>query len=134
MYYIDLQGTMCSLKIYKTLEFKKLAMKNNVEDKSIVESVKGMKSSHVALGAHLYKFRVSINNKGKSSGARVIVSIKTNNAIFCLYAFSKNQKANLTAYELKIYKKLSNFLQGLNEAQINIAINTGKLIEVVSHE
>src|SRR6056297_263686 len=52
------------------------------------------------LGGNLYKKRVATcSSKGKSSGSRVIVAYKKKNNIFFMYAFNKNERANINDKE-----------------------------------
>ncbi|MFZ2485630.1 MAG: type II toxin-antitoxin system RelE/ParE family toxin [Candidatus Rickettsiella isopodorum] len=48
------------------------------------------------MGGSVYKKRISIGNRGKSSGSRTLVAFKLNNKAFFIYEFAKNKRSNIT--------------------------------------
>ena len=58
------------------------------------------------------KLRIPLNDKGKSSGGRVIyVDIEVKETIYLLDVYAKNEKINLTSKETKLLKNLVEILK-----------------------
>jgi hypothetical protein len=53
-------------------------------------------------------------------------------AVF-LYGYAKNERDNIDAQELKALKRLAAEMLGWTEAQLDVALAQGKLIEVANH-
>jgi hypothetical protein len=84
-----------------------------------------------SLGSGLYKLRIATKEgRGKSGGSRSILAFKSDNAVYWLHLFSKNDKENVTISELKKLKNLANIMFRLTDEQINKLINQGDLFEV----
>jgi hypothetical protein len=82
------------------------------------------------LGGYLYKKRVAIAGQGKSGGRRTILTFKAGKNIFFLFGFSKNERDNISAKELKVLKHMAKELLGYNEKQLIQALEAGSLTEV----
>lgn len=70
------------------------------------------------LGGLLFKKRIPRQGEGKRSGYRVLVGVRKqgSNRVVFLYAFSKNQQANITTKEKKALQLLAQaFLEATNE-------------------
>ena len=122
------------MKIYLLPNFEKWAKKEKVTysdlNKTAYEVVRGLHDGD--LGSGCYKKRISINSRGKRSGARTIISYKIDNFIIYIYAYAKNAKSTLTPAEqtaLKSYSK--NILMKLTTSNIQKMLNNNELIEVV---
>jgi len=62
----------------------------------------------------LRKFRIALENRGKSGGARVAyVDFLVHNTIYLIYAYSKNEKDNLTKEERNNIKKTIEHLESM---------------------
>ena len=120
------------MRIFKIKPFHKWAKKIGLSDKDLVHSVYEIQSGNVEanLGGSLYKKRIAIKGKGKRSGARTILSYKSNHRTIFLYAFEKNQRSNITDNEQKALKELGGFLLHLNDAEINKRLADKSLYEV----
>ncbi|MBN1499103.1 MAG: type II toxin-antitoxin system RelE/ParE family toxin [Spirochaetes bacterium] len=58
------------------------------------------------------KIRMSINNIGKRSGARVIyLYLQIDDCIYFLVMYQKNEKTDITKDDMKLLKKYSKFLK-----------------------
>lgn len=82
------------------------------------------------LGGHVYKQRVARSGGGKSGGFRTIILFKVGGHSFFAHGFAKNEKANVTAKELKALKKLADVLLALSEADIDKGIAAGEFVKV----
>jgi hypothetical protein len=86
----------------------------------------------VDLGGGVFKQRVARDGAGKSGGFRTIILFRTGRHSFFAHGFAKNDKANVSAKELKGLKRLADVLLGLSDVQCQAAEAAGELIEVVS--
>jgi hypothetical protein len=77
----------------------------------------------------VFKQRVARDGSGKSGGFRTIILFRVGSHTFFAHGFAKNEKANISAKELKALKKL--VLLGFSNEQIVSANAAGELIEVM---
>ncbi|CAA0105276.1 Uncharacterised protein [Zhongshania aliphaticivorans] len=118
--------------IYKTKVFASLTKKEALSDNDLINACKEMSNGlfDAELGGNVYKKRIASGNKGKSGGYRTIVGAVIGGKYFFLYAFAKNDRANINAKEKLALKELAKeFLEfGLDE--LNQLIDGGELIKV----
>lgn len=124
----------CSRKLYKTKKFAKLARDLRITDAALCDMVKETAKID-PVGKNIYKLRVSVNNSGKSDGARTILTAQRDKDLFLIYCYPKSAvKAgapkelsddDIEALELDARKWL-----GLNPAQIAVAVKAALLMEV----
>ena len=69
---------------------------------------------------------------GKRDGYRVLLAFKRADRAFFIYGFAKNQQANVTSKEKKVYRKLAEIYLDLNEKELKKLIESGEIIEVTS--
>lgn len=84
------------------------------------------------LGGGVFKQRVARDGGGKSGGFRTIILFRTGSHSFFAHGFSKSDKANVSAKELKALKQLADVLLGFSKEKLQTAKASGELIEVVS--
>lgn len=65
---------------------------------------------------------------------RGLVAYRVEDKAFFVYGFAKNAKANISPEELHGLKRLAVELLGYSKAELNRAVRTGALIEVVNDE
>ncbi|MFC3907735.1 type II toxin-antitoxin system RelE/ParE family toxin [Legionella dresdenensis] len=125
------------MKHYKIKKFTREAKKELVNDALLIDTINDFlnldtqNQNQYSLGSGLYKLRLATKEgRGKSGGSRTILAYKANNKIIWLHLFSKNEKGNVTASELKKLKLLSTILLNLSETDIQSMINMGELLEV----
>ena len=82
------------------------------------------------LGGHVVKKRVALPGRGKRGGSRTLVVYQQAGKAFFVYGFSKNERANISAKQLKALKLLATQLLGYTNPALTKAINAGELIEV----
>ena len=120
------------MNIFKTKIFNKWTLEAKISDqllrKAVVEIEK--RQYDASLGGYLYKKRIALGNRGKSSGARTIVAFKKENTAIFVYGFSKKQRANITSKELIALKKLAKAYFACTQEQIKKFLETEKFIEV----
>jgi len=120
------------MQLFKTKLFDKWASKEGLTDKALKNAVDEMEDGLIDadLGGNVYKKRAPIEGKGKSGGLRTLVAFKVGNKAFFMYGFSKNQRDNINAKELKALKKLAKELLGYSDNELLKAINASTLIKV----
>ncbi len=83
------------------------------------------------MGGSVYKKRISIGSRRKSSGSRTLVAFKLHNKAFFIYGFAKNKRSNITLKEELALKMLAKLYFSYDEKQIDRAIKAGELVEVL---
>ena len=78
----------------------------------------------------MFKQRVARPGGGRSGGFRTIILFKVGGHSFFAHGFVKNEKANVSAKELKALKQLAAVYLGLSGDEIEAAIVAGELVEV----
>jgi len=92
-----MKGIQLSVKIYKNKWFRKWAIKEGLNDDSLVAAIKEMNNGIVDayLGANLVKKRIAIGDRGKSGGVRTLIAFKLDDKAFFMYGFAKTRKKTL---------------------------------------
>lgn len=118
--------------IYKTKEFARLTKKESMSDKALVAACKEIDSGLVDahLGGYLYKKRVASSSGGKRGGYRTIVGAVIHNRYFFLYAFAKNERANISEKEKLALRELAEAFVEFDENQLEQLIESGELIKI----
>jgi len=121
------------MRIFKTKLFNQWLGKIGLDNEALKIAVKEIVSGlyEVSLGGHLFKKRIRIKGKGKSSGVRTIIAFKKDDKAFFVYGYAKNKKANINETEKRIYKEVAILLFSYNGEDINCAIKNKELIEVL---
>ncbi len=78
----------------------------------------------------MVKKRVALPGRGKRGGARTLLAFKQCEKAFFVYGFAKNERANISAKELKALKLLAKELLNYPAASLTTAIKAGELIEI----
>jgi len=68
---------------------------------------------------------------GKSGGFRTIVVFRAGDHSFLVHGFTKSDKANVSAKELKALRQLANVLLGFSDEELRTAQGARELTEVV---
>ncbi|GAA0837015.1 type II toxin-antitoxin system RelE/ParE family toxin [Marinomonas arenicola] len=82
------------------------------------------------LGGSLYKKRVASGNKGKSGGFRTLIGAVIGEKYFFLYAFAKNQRANISHQEKLALRELAQTFISFDSEEIDRLILSGELTTV----
>jgi len=85
---------------------------------------------HAALGGHLFKQRVSLPGRGKSGGTRTLIATQFAGVLYFLFGFEKNERANMTDKELRLYQQLASELLALSPDKIAKALAAHHLLEL----
>lgn len=123
-------------RIYANRWFAKFAAKEKISDASLAEAVHRAESGLIDadLGGGLIKQRLARQSSGKSGGYRSIMIFRSGERAIFVFAFAKSDKANLSAAELKAYRKAASIMLELGAEQIETEVEAGRLIEVNNDE
>jgi hypothetical protein len=103
-----------------------------ITDRALYQAVTDMKQGLVdaSLGGNIFKKRVAIAGRGKRGGARTLIATQLKNRWFFVFGFNKNERDNISNDELKYLQQLARDLLMLNDQQLEVALNTGELLEI----
>ena len=120
------------MRVFKSKWFKKWAAKEGLSDEALQTAVEEMEVGLIdaELGGQVVKKRVALPGRGKRGGSRTLVVYQQANKVFFVYGFAKNERANISAKQLKALKLLATQLLGYTSPALVKAINAGELIEV----
>jgi len=124
------------IRIYANRWFAKFAAKEKISDATLAEAVHRAESGLIDadLGGGLIKQRIARQGSGKSGGYRSILIFRSGERAIFVFAFAKSDKANLSAAELKAYRKAASIMLELGTEQIETEVEAGRLIEVKNDE
>jgi hypothetical protein len=119
---------------YLTKDFARFARKAGLADSQLVQAALDVTEGRydADLGGGVFKQRIAREGRGKSGGFRTIILFKIGRHCFFAFGFAKNNKANVSAKELKALKHLADLLLGYSDVEIQTAETAGELIKVVS--
>jgi hypothetical protein len=122
--------------VMKTRHFHRWAKKAGLLDKSLLSAVSEMIKGLIDadLGGGVLKKRVALPGKGKSGSTRTLLATNRNDRWIFVAGFEKNERANISAKELEALKMLAEDLLALSPAQINEALDSGALLEVLDEK
>ena len=120
------------MRIFKNKEFTRFAKKSGIIDtalcKAVMDANRGLIDAD--LGGGVIKQRVAREGKGKSSGFRTIILLKTGTRAFFVYGFAKNERENIGQDELTEFKRLSEKMLNYSDTELDKAIEKNILNEV----
>ena len=120
------------MRIYKNAWFAKFARKERISDAALCEAVDraARGSIDADLGGGLIKQRVARSGEGKSGGYRTLIFFRQADRAIFAFGFAKSDKANLSDTELVVYRNLAKIALSLSQREIELEIQTQKLLEV----
>lgn len=122
--------------VMKTRHFHRWAKKAGLLDNALLfavsEMIKGLIDAD--LGGGVLKKRVALPGKGKSGGTRTLLATNRSDRWIFVSGFEKNERANISTKELEALKMLAGDLLALSPAQINEALDSGALLEVLDEK
>lgn len=121
--------------VFKNRDFSRWAAKEGLSDAALLCAVEEMTKglADADLGGQVFKKRVAVGSRGKSGGVRTLLAYRAGNRAFFVYGFAKNAKANISPTELKALKLYASTLLSYSRAELNKAVKSGALTEVVNH-
>ncbi len=120
------------MKQLMTKHFLKWISKQKFSDNELENALSELQAGHfeASLGGYLYKKRVRFEGQGKSGSGRTIICYKKEDKAIFIHGFAKNEKANLSQKELRIFKEFSQIIMKLSASELKVAIKNGDFIEV----
>lgn len=124
------------MTVYLTKGFARFARKAGLADEALIEAASAVAAcqADADLGSGVFKQRVARAGGGKSGGYRTIILFNVGGHSFFAHGFAKNEKANISAKELKALKQLAALYLGYSADEIAVAVNGGALIEVLEDD
>jgi hypothetical protein len=124
------------IRIYANRWFAKFAAKEKISDAMLAGAVHRAESGLIDadLSNGLIKQRIARQGGGKSGGYRSILIFRSGERAIFVFAFAKSDKANLSAAELKVYRKAASIMLELGDEQIETEVEAGRLVEVKDDE
>lgn len=119
------------MRFFKTRWFHRGASKEGLSDATLrVAAAELQQGLADGLGSYVYKIGIALPGRGKRGGARTLVAYRSGHAVFFMYGFPKNERANIESGELKALRLLAKELLGYSEQGLARAVEAGELIEV----
>ena len=106
--------------------------KNNLSDDTLRLAVTEMDDGLIDadLGCGLVKKRVATPGQGKRGGARTIIATNFRDRWFFLFAFAKNERANVSRTELRALQEIAVDFLGLDDQGLREALQAGVITEI----
>jgi hypothetical protein len=124
------------MRVFKNKWFNRWARNEKISDATLLKAAETIISGHVEadLGASLFKKRIAKAGTGKSGGYRTIVGYKKPNSerIIFLYAFSKNERANISHKEEAALSMAAEVFISATDQQVSELLKRGSVWEVKS--
>ncbi len=120
------------MRIFKTKGFHRWTKEIKLSDYKLKEAVTEIGSGlyDANLGGGIFKKRISLGSRGKSSGARTILAFGVDKNVFFIYGFEKNVRSNISEHEEMALKKLAKLYFSFSDRKLAQAVYLGELIEV----
>jgi len=120
----------------KNKYFNRWTKKQGITDKTLFDAIEEFEKGlfEANLGNHLYKKRIALAGKGKSSGARTILFYQQGRKLIFCHGFEKNRQSNLSSSELNFLHQLSDGYQALSEDLILEGIQQKKFSRILKSE
>ena len=126
------------MRIFKNKWFNHWSSKEDISDAVLLNAAEEIASGKVDtdLGGFLFKKRLPRAGTGKRGGYRVVVGYKRPNTerIVFLYAFAKNDKANISAKEEAALSLAVQSFVETTDKQVQELLAIGSIWEVQYHE
>ncbi|MEI8032077.1 MAG: type II toxin-antitoxin system RelE/ParE family toxin [Chlorobiaceae bacterium] len=125
-------------EVFKNKWFNHWARREAIDDKALFNAAQEVAEGKVDadLGGCLFKKRLPKPGQGKRGGYRVLVGYKKHSVdrIIFLYAFAKNDKANISLREEAALSLATESFVSSTEEQLLKLLTTNSLWEVECHE
>ncbi|MDL2226647.1 type II toxin-antitoxin system RelE/ParE family toxin [Deltaproteobacteria bacterium OttesenSCG-928-M10] len=120
------------MRIFKGNWFSHFAKKEKISDNALKIISKDLDQGQfdADLGGGVFKQRLARPGGGKSGGYRLIICFRKGELAFFIYAYPKSSLANITATDLKNYKKLAKHLLSMTAEQLEMLIESGDFQEI----
>lgn len=124
------------MRIFKNKWFNRWARGEGISDAVLLNAAVEIATGKVEadIGGCLFKKRLPRTGEGKRGGYRVVVGYKKHNTerIIFLYAFAKNEKANMSAKEEAVLSLTAETFISAADKQVQELLAIGSVWEVLS--
>ena len=119
-------------RILKTRTFCRWLRKTELQDKMLCKAVEEMENGLVDadLGGGLFKKRLALPGRGKSSGARTLIATNKADRWIFIYGFEKSDKDNITQSELLFLQEVARDLLVCSDEALLNSISKEELEEI----
>jgi hypothetical protein len=119
-------------RVFKTHHFSRWMRKTELTDGRLCLAVDEMARGLIDadLGGNVYKKRVGLAGRGKSSGARTLVATNRGTLWFFVFGFEKSERANIDAQELQALQTYAADLLALTSTALEDAQLDATLKEI----
>lgn len=123
------------MRILKNRWFIHFARKESINDAALREAIERAEMGLIDadLGGGLIKQRVARPGEGRSGGYRTIVAYRATEKAFFIYGFAKNERDNIDAKDLRLFKQAAATYMALDAAELQQLVEDGRLLEVMVH-
>lgn len=120
------------MRILKTKTFARWARKQGLIDRQLAHAVAEVESGLVEarLGGDVFKKRVARRGEGKRGAYRTVLAGSRGDRWIFLFGFAKNERSDIDEDELRALKQLAQAWLGMDEPDIDNAVDAGELHEV----
>ena len=120
------------MRIFKNKAFHRWAKEVGLSDNKLKEAVNEISNGlyEANLGESVFKKRVALDGRGKSSGLRTIVAFKIDKHVFFIYGYAKNVRSPISDQEETALKKLAKMYFSFSDEQLAQVVKIGELVEV----
>jgi hypothetical protein len=123
-------------RVFKTQTFSRWSGKAGLPDRTLCAAVAEIAAGLVDanLGGNVYKKRIPMPGRGKSSGARVLVATRLAERWFLLFGFAKNERDTIDERELTALQMTARALLDMDLRSLEKALQAGDLTEICDEE
>ena len=124
------------MRIFKDVGFSRFARRQNISDKDLCDAIERAERGLIDadLGGGVIKQRIARPNEGRSGGFRTIIFFRIEERAFFVFGFAKNDRGNINADDLRIFKSTAKTTLALPESMIDVLLQSGELTEVICDE
>ena len=121
------------MRVFKNPWFEKFARKQDIGDDVLREAVGRAEEGLIDadLGGGVIKQRVAREGRGKSGGFRTVILFRAGLRAIFVFGFAKSEQANLSAADLKTFRRAAKVAFGLSDAAMDAEAEAGRLAKVI---
>jgi len=111
---------------------KKIGLTNAALCNAVSEIAAGLNNGQ--LGNGIFKKRIALDGRGKRGSVRTLIATRVGSNWFYLFAYKKNDRADISPHEHEALMNLADDLYALDENGLAKALDAGAMMEVEDDE